>query len=313
MGILRSALLKGSQSRWLATQVTRRRFARRAVSRFMPGEDLESALAAARTLADAGITTVLTYLGENVTELTEAQQVTAHYLAALEQIERRSLPSHLSVKLTQLGLDISRDACEAELTALVERAAELGNFICIDMESSEYTDATLEIFRHVRSRHANAGVCLQAYLFRTAGDLEALLPLSPVVRLVKGAYREPPNIAFPHKRDVDANFLTLATRLLSDAALRSGPAPGIATHDPRLHAKIREHAAAAGLSKGTFEFQMLYGIRREDQQRLAAEGYQVRVLISYGSAWFPWYMRRLAERPANLLFALRSLVLPRLM
>jgi proline dehydrogenase len=308
MGILRTALLKGSQSPWLARQVTDRKFTRRAVHRFMPGETAEDALAAAQALHERGIGTVLTLLGENVEDMAEARDVTRHYLDVLDDIARRALPCHLSVKLTQLGLDADRAACEEQVRRLLADAAERGTFVWIDMEGSPYTDVTLEIYRSVRAAHANVGVCLQAYLYRTPQDLDGLASLHPVIRLVKGAYREPATIAHPRKQDVDECYFRLAQRLLAQPAAPNGATPGIATHDPALIARIRAHADAAGIARDAYEFQMLYGIRRDEQRSLAAEGHRVRVLISYGSAWFPWYMRRLAERPANLWFVVRSIV-----
>ncbi len=232
----------------------------------------------------------------------------AEYLDALDRIEQRALPMQLSVKLTQLGLDVSRDTCIEQLSRITARAAETGNFVCIDMESSPYVDSTLEVFRAIRREHDNVGICLQAYLYRTANDLEALLPLAPTIRLVKGAYNEPPQIAYPRKQDVDQNFFRIAQRLLSDEA-RPGSVPhAFGTHDPRLIMRIQDYAAGAGIANDAYEIQMLYGIRRDDQDRLAARGYAVRTLISYGRHWFPWYMRRLAERPANLLFVAKSVI-----
>ncbi len=308
MGLIRTALLKASDSHWLANQARNRRFAKRARSRFIPGENLDAALAAAEQLRERGLTAVLTELGENVATAAEVDGVAQHYDEVLERVEQRSLPAHISVKLTHLGLDLSRDVCAVHVSRLASAATARGNFVWIDMEGSDYTDLTLDVFRRVRAEHANVGVCLQSYLYRTADDLESLLPLSPTIRLVKGAYKEPPNIAFPHKKDVDANFLKLAERLLRDDARSNGVRPGFGTHDLRLIASIGEHASASRIPSDAFEVQMLYGIRRNDQLRLAKEGIRVRILISYGTAWFAWYMRRLAERPANLWFVMRSML-----
>ncbi len=308
MGLLRTALLKGSESRWLQRRVTGSGVARRAVRRFMPGEDVQAALAAAEELERRGMSSVLTRLGENVSDIAEACEVTDHYLEVLDEISRRSLPCHLSLKLTQFGLDIDRDAAAEEVGRLVDRASHLENFVWIDMEGSSYTDATLDIFRSLRASHDNVGLCVQAYLYRTAADLDALTSLRPAIRLVKGAYREPPSLAFPKKRDVDENFFGLTMRLLDGRTSPGTQPPGIATHDHALIERVCDTARARGVEPGSYEFQMLYGIAREEQQRLAREGYRVRVLISYGDAWFPWYMRRLAERPANLLFVAKSLV-----
>jgi len=306
VSLARSLLLAGSRSRFLAGLLRRRHFVGRAARRFMPGEELSDALEAARLLAPRGIGTVLTKLGENVTTLAEAEGVERHYLEALGQIERAALPAQLSVKLTQLGLDVDRAACERSLRALAARVGD-GSILWIDMEDSSYTDVTLELFRRVRGDGASVGVCLQAYLRRTPADLEALLPLEPAIRLVKGAYAEPPAVAHAKKRDVDAAYLVLATRLLERAAADKAR-PVFGTHDMRLVESIRARAAAAGIPQRRCEWHMLYGIRDKDQRTLAASGEAVRVLVSYGSAWFAWYLRRLAERPANVWFVVKNLV-----
>jgi proline dehydrogenase len=307
MSIARSILLRASRSRRLAAALRNRGFVGRAVGRFMPGEDFSAALEAARRFAGAGIGTVLTKLGENVTTLAEAESVQRHYLEALRDIRQAALPAQISVKLTQLGLDVDRAACESALRALVDGATEGGSILWIDMEDASYTDVTLDIFRRVRSDRSNVGLCLQAYLRRTPADLESLLPLEPAIRLVKGAYAEPPAVALPHKRDVDAAYYSLAARLLEQAA-RGKARPVFGTHDMRLVGRIRAHAAALGVPPRRCEFHLLYGIRERDQRALAAEGEAVRVLVSYGSAWFAWYMRRLAERPANVWFVLKNLI-----
>jgi proline dehydrogenase len=307
MGILRGALLAGSESRWLREHATRWPFVRGAVSRFMPGETVEAALEATRAL---GVGTVLTRLGENVRNAAEAGEVTRHYLDVLERVRRESLDVEISIKLTQLGLDLSREECEKNLLALVERARALSNWIWVDMEGTAYTDVTLDIYRRARGRHSNVGVCVQAYLYRTAEDLSSLIALGAGVRLVKGAYREPPDKAFPKKSDVDENFFRLAAQLLSPAAREKSVRAIFGTHDGALIRRIEEAGRRAGLDPGSLEFQMLYGIGRREQERLAAAGYRFRVLISYGDAWFPWYMRRLAERPANVLFVAKNLFSP---
>jgi len=307
MGIMRSILLWGSRSQQLREMLPRYRFVRKAVSRFMPGEEIGAALEAAEILRENGIASILTHLGENVTEEAEADQITRHYREVLDHASTRALDCQISVKLTQLGLDLSPELGYTNLRSIVEHAAELQNFVWVDMEGSSYTDLTLELFRRARSEYPNVGICLQSYLYRTAHDLDGLLSLSPAIRLVKGAYAEPGSVAFQKKKDVDANFLALAKQLLGKAR-QDGVLAAFATHDRRLIRRIEEETATIGLSKEASEFQMLYGIRRGDQIRLARESYRVRVLISYGTAWFPWYMRRLAERPANVLFVLRNLV-----
>jgi len=305
MALARSLLLRASRSTWLAEQFRKRAFARRAVRRFMPGEDLAAALDASGELATAGLGTVLTQLGEQVRSGAEAEVVRDHYLQVIDQLRDRFLPAQVSVKLTHLGLDVSRDACKRHVLALAAKAREEGSFLWIDMEESRYVDATLDLYRAARAEGAGVGVCLQAYLRRTPQDLTALLPLSPAIRLVKGAYNEPPDVALPRKRDVDAQYYTLAVRLLD--AVATGRARAVfGTHDLYLVDRIREQAGVRE-ADGRYEVHMLYGIRSDAQRALAAQGVKVRVLISYGTHWFAWYMRRLAERPANVWFVLRSL------
>jgi len=306
MGVTRGVLLRASTSAWLRQHASRYAFVRRGVERFMPGEDLKDALAAARALQQKGLETIFTHLGENVTAREEAERVTGHYLEVLDQIRAVKLPTEISVKLTQLGLDLSTDLCFANLARLVEHAGA-ASIVWIDMESSSYVDVTLDVFRRARASYENVGVCLQAYLYRTETDLASLLPLGPAIRLVKGAYREPANIAYARKKDVDDNYFALASELFAARIQRGKGRIALATHDRRLLRCLTEYAASKKLGRGDFEFQMLYGIQRAEQLRLAAEGYRTRVLISYGSYWFPWFMRRLAERPANLGFVARQL------
>jgi len=308
MGLMRNLLLKGSQSPWLAGQVRRRRFAQRAVRRFMPGETVEAAVSAAEGLGTSSLSTVLTLLGEDIADRSEAEKVRDHYLDVFDRLSRASLPTHVSVKPTQLGLSIATDLCLEMLTGLAQRARSADSFLWIDIESSPWVDRTLDLYRTLRPDHPNLGLCLQSYLYRTADDLESLLAIDPTIRLVKGAYNEPPEIAYPRKQDVDENYMRLAKRLLSSEGRRSGQRHGFGTHDLQLLARIGDYADGAGIAKDAYEIQMLYGIRREQQIRLASRGYSVRVLISYGSHWFPWYMRRLAERPANLWFVAKSVV-----
>ncbi|TLY51500.1 MAG: proline dehydrogenase [Gemmatimonadetes bacterium] len=307
MSVARRLLLRASRSAWLASQLRNRAFFRRAVRRFMPGEELPAALAAAADLAAAGIGSVLTQLGEQVATRQEAARVRDHYLDVLAHVRERRLPSELSVKLTHLGLDVDRAACHTDLQTLARAAADAGSFLWIDMEESRYVDPTLEIFRTVRAVQPRVGVCLQAYLRRTPADLDALLALEPAIRLVKGAYNEPAAVAYPLKRDVDVTYLALADRLL-DRAARAQARPVFGTHDLGLVKRIRERATALHVAPGGYEVHMLYGIRSAEQRALARDGVRVRVLISYGTHWFPWYMRRLAERPANVWFVVRNLV-----
>ena len=304
---MRRVLLAGSTSPWLRQQATSRAFVKRSVSRFMPGERMEDALEAAGRLRGENITTILTHLGENLTRAEEAEEVTQHYLSLLERVKASGLDAEISVKPTQLGLDLDRALCQRNLERLIDRAGALGNFVWIDMEGSPYVDPTLALFRAARTRAANVGIALQAYLRRTAADIEQLLPLGCAIRLVKGAYLEPPDVAFPKKSEVDDNFYRLACRMLSTEARNRGTLLHIATHDPVLVERMETFIAQNAVPSSAYEFAMLYGIQRGLQQRLASSGKRLRVLISYGEYWFPWYMRRLAERPANVMFVLKNM------
>lgn len=305
MSIARTILLRASRSRWLADQFRKRAFARRAVNRFMPGEDVASALAAAAQFMNVGLGTVFTALGERIATMDEAAGVRDHYRSLFDSIAEQQLPAHVSVKLTHLGLDLDVDACVKNVLELAARAEETGSFLWIDMEESNYVDATLGVFRRARAVHRKVGLCMQSYLRRTAADLESLLPLEPAIRLVKGAYREPPEVAFPAKRDTDASFAALTERMLTLA--KDGKAfPILGTHDLDLIEQAERRAKELGLPPGAFEVHMLYGIKSAAQRVLAGKGITVRVLISYGTNWFPWYMRRLAERPANVWFVVKN-------
>jgi len=311
MGMMRSALLMASESPWLRVRAPRYGFIRRTAGRFIPGENLDDALAAARRLAENRIRTLLTHLGENVADRVEAESVTNHYLDAIERIHSAGLPSEISVKLTQLGLDLDPEFCHANLMQLIERSARDGapddKTLWIDMEHSPYVDLTLDLYRRARQKHSNVGVCLQACLYRTESDLPPLISMGASIRLVKGAYAEPSEIAFPKKADVDESYFRLAQMLLSPDARRASRRIAFATHDRSLITRIIEWATAQGIAKDRLEFEMLYGIQRGEQLRLAREGYRCGVLVSYGSYWFPWFMRRLAERPANVLFLARNI------
>jgi proline dehydrogenase len=274
----------------------------------MPGEAMEDALDAAESLRQTGVPAVVTQLGENVTDEGEVAAVVAHYGTVIDRIAASPLDCHVSVKPTQLGLDLDRALCLDATARLVADAEARGNMLWLDMESSAYTDATIELFRALRRDSANVGLCLQANLRRTEQDLARLLPLSPSIRLVKGAYAEPHKFAWRRKRDVDAAYLRLAQQLLRDDVRSTDARIGIATHDETLIRRVAASATASGGQHDDFEIQLLYGIRTSLQQQLVREGLRVRILISYGEHWFPWYMRRLAERPANLWFAARSLL-----
>ena len=304
---MRRFFLWAARNRWLKERLPRMRFMRRAVRRFMPGETLADALRAAVPLQAAGIRTLYTRLGENLSELSEAQEVADHYVSVIDQIVAAGIDGEVSVKPTQLGLDHDFDTCLAHLVRIAEHAAAANSYLWIDMEGSAYCDATIQLYERLRAVQPRSGICLQAYLRRTAADIERLRPLDPAIRLVKGAYDEPASIAYTSRQSVDASYVGLAIRFLLDG--RGRPIRlGLGTHDVVLIEQIAEQVAAAGIGRDGFEVEMLYGIREKEQYRLAAAGYRVQALIAYGEHWYPWYMRRLAERPANVLFAARQLI-----
>jgi proline dehydrogenase len=273
----------------------------------MPGETVDAALDAAGRFAAAKLPTTFTYLGENVTSEAEAAQVTEHYLGVLDRVAERGLDTEISVKLTHLGFDLGLDRASANLERLIRRAQEHGNRVWIDMEASHYVEGTLDVYRRALDVSPDLGLCLQAYLHRTAKDLDALLPLRPSIRLVKGAYREPSDVAIQSKPAVDGNFLALIRTMLGAVGEGRFGRLAVATHDLTLIRRVDAAAAALGLGRDAHEVQMLYGIRQVEQFRLAASGRRTRSLIAYGPAWYPWYVRRLAERPANILFVARNL------
>jgi proline dehydrogenase len=293
----RNRLLK----RWLP----RIWFVRRATRRFMPGETVEEALDAAEFFRPHQIGILFTQLGENLVDLSQAQAVADHYHGLLDKVAARGLDAEISVKPTQLGLDLDRGAALRHLAGLADHAAQQDRLLWLDMEGSAYTDATLDLYRSLKESHPNIGICLQAYLRRTPADVHALLPLKPAIRLVKGAYDEPSSIAFRRKDEVASAYQSLCTQMLPYAA-KGELRLGMGTHDTALIERVAAHAAGVGIAKRAFEVEMLYGIRQREQLRLAAEGYRVLALIAYGEAWYAWYMRRLAERPANVWFALRQ-------
>jgi proline dehydrogenase len=308
MGVARNVLLAMSTNAWLRERAMRTAFVRRSVSKFMPGERLEDAMGAAAQQQTQGIGTMFTRLGENLTRLEEAEEVTRHYLDVLDRVHASGLRAQISVKPTQLGLDLDKEICYRNLQRLVDRARERGNFIWIDMESSPYVDPTLDLYRRTRARSPLVGIALQAYLYRTEKDIESLIPLGAAIRVVKGAYLEPPAIAFAKKGDVDENFYLLSCRLLAADAQRAGGLLHIATHDGRLADRLTAFIDRHNVPRSAYEYAMLYGIQRPLQQRLVTAGRPLRVLIAYGEYWFPWYMRRLAERPANVWFVVKNIV-----
>ncbi len=307
MSVARTLLLKVSDNQWLREHGTRVPFIRRAVAKFMPGESFDEMIAATRATAAEGIPAVFTRLGENVKDLAEADGVASHYLESIDKVRALQLDCEPSIKPTQLGLDIDRELAYAHLRDLAARAHAANNYLWIDMEQSQYVDVTLGLTRRLRDEFPRIGVCLQAYLFRTREDLEDITARGIGVRLVKGAYNEPAAVAFPKKSDVDANYYALAQIMLGPAASAAGSRAVFGTHDLDLIQSIRAHAQSTGVKATEYEFHMLYGIQKAAQQRLAKDAAQVRVLIAYGDYWFPWYMRRLAERPANVWFVAKSL------
>jgi len=305
---MRKILLWMARNAWLKERVPRLRFVRKAVRRFMPGEDAASAFAAAATLAGAGQGILFTRLGENLEALADADLVAAHYHEIMDRGSTLARPIELSVKPTQLGLDIDEEACFGHMSGLAARADITGTWLWVDMEGSAYVERTVALYERLKAAHRNVGICLQAYLHRTPADLHRLLPLEPAVRLVKGAYDEPAEIAWRHRPDVDGAYQAAALVLAS--AARDGKARlALGTHDGALVERIAAFAEAAGVPRDRLEVQMLYGIRAGELRRLQKAGFPAYTLIAYGKHWYPWYMRRLAERPANVLFALRQ-VLP---
>jgi proline dehydrogenase len=303
---MRRLLLWMAQNKFLRRRLPRLWVTRRAVRKFMPGESVDDALAASTKFTDAGMGVIFTRLGETLANDADADAVAEHYAALIDTIAERDMDGELSVKPTQLGLDFSADDCFEHMSMLVGRAAP--RTVWIDMEGSYYTDATLDLYERLKKAHPNVGICLQAYLKRTYNDFERLEPLDPRIRLVKGAYAEPAEMAWQQRKDVDANYLALCVSMLDARHAGRDVFLGMGTHDVGLIEQVADHAAKVGLSRADFDVEMLYGIRADQQRRLAKDGYRVRVLIAYGEAWYPWYMRRLAERPANVIFALRQLL-----
>ena len=284
--------------RWMETSP----LAQRLATRFVAGETLDQALAVSRKLNSDGITITLDHLGESVSTLEEAAEARDVYLRTLSAIHDSGIRGNVSLKLTQFGLDFSNDQCRANVEQLVSRAAELNSFVRIDMESSEYTERTIDLMTGLHERFGAVGIVVQAYLRRTKDDVEKLNSRGIRVRLCKGAYLEPASVAFAGKSEVDRNYVELMKLLLDQ-----GNYPAIATHDERMIEQTKAYATARNVPRDAFEFQMLYGIRRDLQRQLIAEGYRLRVYVPFGKAWYPYYMRRLAERPANVFFILRNL------
>lgn len=301
---LRQILIYLSQAGWARQLISNWSVSWKVASRFVAGTDRAAAISTTRGLNDKGILVTLDYLGESCTSEDEALQAREEILHLLEDIDQHQLKANVSVKPTQLGLKIDPELARSILTDLVKKAHSVGNFIRIDMEDHPTTDATLGIYRHLRHNDGldNVGVVIQSYLYRSEDDIAQLVNDGARVRLCKGAYAEPAEVAFPHKVDVDANYLNLSRLLLAPAARSNGVYPAFATHDPAMIDDIKKYVRSNNISPDSFEFQMLYGIRRDLQEALVKEGYRVRVYVPYGTAWYPYFVRRLAERPANLWF-----------
>jgi proline dehydrogenase len=308
MPLMRTVFLSLSRSESLRRLLIGFGPARAMSRRFVAGETVDDAVAAAQALNEQGLLATLDHLGENVTSETEARDSTNEVLDLVAAIEENGLKSGVSVKLTQLGLDLGPWLAVENLQRIVARAATAGRFVRIDMESHQYVDATLEIFEGLWDQYKNVGVVIQSYLYRSADDVARLVKRGASVRLVKGAYDEPPEVAYSDKADTDAAFVRLMEMALGPEAQTNGVYLAIATHDANLINWAKEHADQRGIGRDRFEFQMLYGIRSGLQRQLVAEGYRVRAYVPFGQQWYPYFMRRLAERPANVLFLLRNLV-----
>lgn len=305
--LVRNFIFWLSTKRSVTDRIARRGMRYGFARRFVAGEKLEDALAASRELCAQGRRVSLNHLGENVRTEAAAREACKSYVGMLEELHAKQLTGNISIKLTQLGLDLDRNLCASLAREIAARAAALGRNIEMDMEGSAYTDATLEIFESVQRELGNAGLALQAYLYRTEKDLHRLAPLHPKIRLVKGAYREPKQIAIQRKYEVDANYRRLTT-LLMEGATQGTYFPAIASHDPAMLAHAKTEVARFGLDSDRYEFQMIYGIRRDLQQEVRAEGHALQVYVPFGTDWCPYFMRRLSERPANCWFVVRSLI-----
>ncbi len=304
---MRKALLWASTNAWIRENAMRTGFVRRSVSKFMPGERIEDAVEAAKALKPARINTILTRLGENIAHINEADEVCEHYLKVIDLITAAGIDSQISVKPTQLGYDQDPEVCVKHCLRLIDRCEQTKTFFWLDMESSPYVDGTIALFKRLRQRTPNIGIAIQAYLFRTEKDIEELVALGSAIRMVKGAYLEPADVAFPQKSDVDENYFKICARLLQEDAFKPGALLHIATHDIGLQERLLKVIADRKVASDRYEFAMLFGIQTARQQQLAAKGIRTRCLISYGEYWFPWYMRRLAERPANVGFVIRNM------
>ena len=303
--VTRDALLYLSRREGLKDFATRFRPLKKLTTRFVAGENIEETIVAIRELNAHGCTASFDHLNESVTNVAETEEEVREYLRILARIDDTGIRSNVSIKLTQFGLDVDPELTYKNARTVVAEAARRGNFVRVDMEASNVTQITIDIFKRLRAEYGlnDLGIVVQPYLRRTERDVEDLLKIPARIRLCKGAYNEPPEVAFPDKKDVDDNYIRLMRVLLS-----SGVYHGIATHDPRMIDATVAHAARERIGKDAFEFQMLYGVRRDLQEQLARDGYPVRVYVPYGKHWYPYFMRRLAERPANVWFVLKNMV-----
>src|SRR6266478_7593258 len=302
--VTRSALIYLARQEWLKEFATKLGLFKRLTTRFIAGETIDEAVAAIRDLNAHGCTASFDHLNESVTSTAETEAEVGEYLDVLARIDESGIDSNVSIKLTQFGLEIDPELAYQNARRVVEDAARRGNFVRVDMEGSSVTQATIDVFKRLRAEFGlnDVGIVLQSYLYRSIDDARDLLKIPARIRLCKGAYDEPPEVAFPEKKDTDDNYVELMKVLLS-----SGIYHGIATHDPKMIDATIDFAQRESISKGTFEFQMLYGIRRDLQEKLAKDGYRMRVYVPYGERWYPYFMRRLAERPANIWFVLKNL------
>jgi proline dehydrogenase len=307
--MMRDAFLYLSQNQTIRDNLLRFEFSKRASRRFVAGETPDDAIRAIREANANGILATLDHLGENVANEAQSRQATADYLLILDKIAETGVNANVSVKLTQLGMDIGHDVVISNMRGILDRARSHGNFVRLDMEDSSYTERTVQIYETLRDEgYDNVGVVLQSYLYRTLGDIQRLIPRGANIRLCKGAYKEPAEVAFPKKADVDQNYVECMKLLFSSETRVNGGYAAIATHDERLIAWAKAFAGQNGLGRGGFEFQMLHGVRRDLQLMLARQGYKVRVYVPYGTEWYPYFMRRLAERPANVVFVVQNVL-----
>jgi proline dehydrogenase len=307
MSISRNILLWASRNEWLKSRVPKMKSIQKAVKRFMPGEKIEDAILASKELLNKNIPTTFTHLGENISSLEEAEANTEHYLDLLEKINKEKLDTEVSLKLTHIGLDLSFEKTLNLFSSIASKATSLNNYVFIDIEDSSYADKTIDFYKKIKVKHQNVGLCLQAYLYRTMDDIKGMIDLNPCIRLVKGAYKESSSVAFPKLSQVNDNFVLLSDYLLEQIKEKDIRV-AFGTHDLLIQEQVKKEAIKLGLSNERFEFQMLYGIKNSEQYKLASEEYKIRTLISFGEHWYPWYMRRLAERPANVGFVLKNIL-----